>query len=116
MKGPKVVLDIVGTLAGSIWLTLATMVLLATMAVLVGLRYELSLAGSIGLYFVVWWTMLFAILPVRITSQAEAGEVSDGTDPSAPASPALRERAIWTTIVADLTFMAVAIFFPLAGL
>lgn len=107
---------IVGALASSIWLTLATIVLLAAIAVMIGLRFELTLAGSIGLYFVIWWTVLFAILPVRIASQAETGEIVPGTEAAAPDTPALRERAIWTTVVSDLVFMGVAIFFPLAGL
>ncbi|MBV9078889.1 MAG: DUF1467 family protein [Methylobacteriaceae bacterium] len=102
--------------AGSFWRTAAVVVLLSIVAVAIGRAFALSLAGSIGLYFVVWWTLLFAILPVRIRSQAEIGQVADGTDPGAPASPALRERAIWTTLVSALVFAGVAAFFPLAGL
>jgi predicted secreted protein len=59
---------------------------------------------------------LFAILPVRVRSQAEAGEVVVGTEPGAPAAPALSERAIWTTIVSAIVFVLIAVFFPLAGL
>ena len=81
-----------------------------------GLAFRLSLAGSIGLYFVVWWTLLFAILPVRIRTQADLGTVVEGTDPGAPASPALKERAIWTSILSSVVFVVMAALFPLAGL
>lgn len=92
------------------------MLVLSGVAVAGGLAFKLTLAGSIALYFVVWWTLLFAILPIRIRTQAEAGEVTVGTEPAAPATPALRERAIWTTIVSTAVFIAVAAFFPLAGI
>lgn len=108
--------SLVGTLSRSIWTTLAVVLVLTVVAVAAGWAFDLSLAGSIGLYFVVWWTLLFAILPVRVKTQAETGIVTDGTDPGAPAAPALRERAIWTTIVSTIVFAGIAAFFPLAGL
>lgn len=102
--------------ARSLTATLVFVTALSAVAIWSGIVLKLTIAGSIGLYFVVWWTLLFAVLPVRVRSQVEAGEIADGTDPGAPARPALRERAIWTTIVSALVFVAVAIFFPLAGL
>jgi predicted secreted protein len=107
---------LIGWLARSIWTTLVAVLLLATLAIVLGLKLKLTLAGAIGLYFVVWWVTLFVILPVRISSQAEAGEVVAGTEPGAPASPALNERVIWTTIAADVVFCLVAVLFPLTGL
>ena len=106
----------IGWAARSIWTTLAAIIALAALAIWGGLQLRLTLTGSIGLYFVVWWIVLFAILPVRIRSQAEAGEVVAGTEPGAPANPALFEKAIWTTIAADLVFCLIALLFPLAGL
>lgn len=107
---------LVDRIAHSIWTTLLAVVALATFGIWIGIRFDLTLAGSIGLYFVVWWTVLFAILPIRIRTQAEAGTVTAGTDPGAPADPALFERAIWTSVAATLVFGTIAAFFPLAGL
>ena len=42
-----------------------------------GLRPDASV-GGIALYFIIWWTLLFAILPFGVRSQAEAGEVAHG--------------------------------------
>ena len=106
----------VGLAARSLAGTLLCVAVLSAAAIWVGTLFKLSTAGAIGLYFVVWWTLLFAILPVRVKTQAEAGDVVDGSDPGAPARPAMRERAIWTTIVSGVVFGAVAAFFPLAGL
>lgn len=106
----------VAALSRSLMATGSAVVGLSIAAIVAGVAFKLSVAGAIGLYFVVWWTLLFAVLPVRVQTQAELGTIVDGTDPSAPASPALRERAIWTTVVSAIVFVAVAAFFPLAGL
>ena len=80
------------------------------------LIFELTPAGAAALYFVVWWTALFAVLPFGVRSQHETGEVTFGTEPGAPAAPALREKAMWTTVVAAIVFVAVAWLLPLTGL
>ena len=66
----------------------------------------LSLTTSIAIYFLVWWTVLFAVLPWGVRSQHESGEIAPGTDPGAPAVPALGSKLIWTTVVATLVFAA----------
>lgn len=109
-------MPIVDLAARSLLGTFAAVLAVSGAAILAGVLLKLTIAGSIALYMVVWWTLLFAVLPIRIASQAEAGEVVEGSDPGAPANPALRERAIWTTIAAALVFAIVAALFPLAGL
>jgi predicted secreted protein len=64
----------------------------------------MSLATALAIYFIIWWTVLFAVLPWGVRSQQESGEVSPGTDPGAPAVPRLRRKLVWTTIVAALVF------------
>ena len=39
----------------------------------------------IAIYFIIWWVVLFAVLPWGVHSQQESGEVAPGTDPGAPA-------------------------------
>jgi predicted secreted protein len=57
--------------------------------------------GSLlAIYFVVWWTILFAVLPWGLRTQEEEGEVVMGTAASAPARPRLLLKAITTSIVA----------------
>lgn len=102
--------------ARSLLVTLLVVVAISAAAIAAGVKLNLTVGGATALYFVVWWTLLFAVLPVRVISQAEAGEVTAGSDPGAPANPALRERAIWTTIVSAIAFVALAAFLPLSGL
>ena len=49
--------------------------------------FGLTLAGALSLYFVIWWTALFAVLPFGMRSQHEDGPVTPGTEPGAPALP-----------------------------
>lgn len=58
----------------------------------------------LAIYFVVWWVVLFAILPFGVRSQAEEGTITPGTDPGAPAIPALAAKLAWTTAVSAVLF------------
>ena len=53
----------------------------------------------IAIYFVVWWVVLFAVLPWGMRTQEEEGNVTLGTPASAPANPRLLQKAVWTSIV-----------------
>jgi predicted secreted protein len=103
--------------ATSLALTLVVVIALSAVAVALGYGvFGLTLAGAIALYFVVWWTVLFAVLPFGTRSQSEVGEIPVGSDPGAPALPGLQEKAIWTTIAAAIVFLIAASLLPLAGL
>ena len=67
----------------------------------------MSIALSIALYFVIWWTTLFAILPFGVRTQAEAGEIVPGTPGSAPVKPRLLWIAGVNTLVAAVVFAVV---------
>ncbi|MGA0565397.1 DUF1467 family protein [Ancylobacter sp. VNQ12] len=54
----------------------------------------------IAIYFIVWWTVIFAVLPFGVRSQHEAGTVEDGSEPGAPMRPLLIRKALVTTVVA----------------
>ena len=60
-----------------------------------------------AIYFIVWWIVLFAVLPWGVRSQHEAGEIVPGSDPGAPAIPRLGLKIIWTTIVSGVLMAAV---------
>lgn len=64
----------------------------------------MSLATGIAIYFLIWWIVLFAVLPWGIRSQEESGSFAEGTDPGAPAVPGLGRKLAWTTVVAGAVF------------
>ena len=68
--------------------------------------------GSIvAIFFVVWWVVLFAVLPWGVRSQHEKGEMLLGTDPGAPANPRLLRKAIITTLVAMIVTFFIWLMF-----
>jgi predicted secreted protein len=67
----------------------------------------MTFASAFAVYFVIWWTVLFAVLPFGIRSQVESGEVVEGTEPGAPALPGLMRKAVITTLIAAVVFLFV---------
>ena len=60
---------------------------------------------AISIYLVTWWVVLFTILPIGVTSHADAGvDPGDGGDPGAPVEPNLKRKFITTTWVSAVVF------------
>jgi predicted secreted protein len=65
----------------------------------------MSWTTAIAIYFLIWWVVLFAVLPWGVRAQGEeGGEIPAGTDPGAPAIPALGRKLVWTTAVTTVVF------------
>jgi predicted secreted protein len=67
----------------------------------------MGIATNIALYLTIWWTVLFAILPIGVTSYAEAGIDPGIGDPGAPVNPKLKRKFITTTWVSALIQLAI---------
>lgn len=61
----------------------------------------------IAIYIVCWWLVLFAVLPIGVRTQEEAGEVTPGTTESAPHQPRLLFKIILTTALSAVIFAAI---------
>lgn len=60
---------------------------------------------GLAIYMTIWWTALFAILPLGVRSHAEMGiDKGDGGDPGAPVNPNLKRKFITTTWVSAVVF------------
>jgi len=66
----------------------------------------MPITTAAAIFFLIWWVVLFAVLPWGIRSQHEGGEIVPGTDPGAPAVPKLGRKLIWTTLVSGVVFVA----------
>jgi predicted secreted protein len=54
-----------------------------------------------AIYFIIWWLVLFAVLPWGATSAHESGsEVKPGHAPSAPLKPMMLRKFLVTTVIA----------------
>ena len=71
----------------------------------------MSVPIAVALFLTIWWIVLFAVLPFGITSQLDADEVVNGTEPGAPVAPRLVRKALWTTLIAAVVFGAVLLGF-----
>ncbi len=65
----------------------------------------MSISSSIAIYFVLWWVVLFAVLPFGVPSQIEEGSAVR-SDPGAPVLPLMAKKLIWTTVLSLLIFAA----------
>jgi predicted secreted protein len=57
---------------------------------------------GLALYFIIWWTLLFAVLPFGVRSQHEMNEIVPGSEPGAPARPRLGLKLLVNTVVAAI--------------
>ena len=59
---------------------------------------------SLALYFIIWWTVLFAVLPFGVRTQDEDGVVVPGTPGSAPTKPRFQMVLAVTTLASAVVF------------
>jgi predicted secreted protein len=64
----------------------------------------MSLTGSFVVFVILWWLILFIILPRDINSQKEKDCVIEGTDPGAPTNPRIIKKLIITTVITSILF------------
>jgi predicted secreted protein len=65
----------------------------------------MSIEFCVAVYLTIWWTTLFAVLPLGVRSHAEMGiPVPGGGDPSSPVNPNLKRKFITTTWVSAILF------------
>jgi predicted secreted protein len=64
----------------------------------------MPITTAIAIFFLIWWVVLFAVLPFGVKSQHEEGEMAPGTDPGAPILPRLGRKLLWTTLVSAVIF------------
>lgn len=62
-------------------------------------------ASAIAIYFIIWWLVLFLVLPFGIRNSHESGvTVDEGHEPGAPTNPRIWQKALFTTILATVVF------------
>ena len=64
----------------------------------------MAVGTAIAIYFVVWWVVLFAVLPFGMRAQEDDNSVVAGTPASAPTRSHFGVAAFRTTIVSGILF------------
>ncbi|PLR21027.1 DUF1467 domain-containing protein [Caulobacter zeae] len=60
---------------------------------------------SVAIFLTIWWTVLFAVLPLGVRSYHEMGiEPPPGADPGAPVNPNLKRKFFTTTWITAVLF------------
>jgi predicted secreted protein len=67
----------------------------------------MAITSAIVLLAVTWFMVLFVVLPLRLKTQGDVGEVVPGTHSSAPAALNLRRKFAVTTVVALIIWAAI---------
>jgi predicted secreted protein len=57
-----------------------------------------------AIYFIIWWTVLFIVLPLGYRSQQEDGEVTTGTVESAPSKFRGGRVVLLTTVISAVLY------------
>ena len=68
----------------------------------------MSITAAIVLFVVIWFMLFLIILPLRLTTQGEAGEIVPGTHASAPANAQVGRKARITTLIAVVLWGVIA--------
>lgn len=68
----------------------------------------MAITSALVLFAVIWWMVFFIVLPLRLVTQKEQGEVVEGTPASAPVNPNLRRKLGITTLCALVLWGIVA--------
>lgn len=97
----------------AVLVAVACVAILVLVATYVPFRRLQDIGGWVAVYFVVWWTMLFVVLPFGVRSQHETGDVPAGTDPGAPVAPGLARKAAITSVISAVVLVLVYLALPL---
>jgi predicted secreted protein len=74
----------------------------------------MKIQSMIAIYFIMWWLVLFTILPLGVRNAAEEGvAVEQGNDAGAPLVHGLKWKAALTTLVTSVVFAV--FYFALVG-
>lgn len=68
----------------------------------------MTLTSALVLFAVIWFMVLFMVLPWRLTTQGEAGRVEPGTPESAPADPQMGRRVKIVTAISVVLWLVIA--------
>ena len=68
----------------------------------------MSIMSAIALYGILWFLTMFIVLPIRLKTQGDAGQVEPGTHASAPADIQMLAKMKLVTLIAAAAFVVVA--------
>ncbi|MGQ0567507.1 MAG: DUF1467 family protein [Gemmobacter sp.] len=68
----------------------------------------MSITGAIVLFSVTWFLVFFIVLPLRLVTQGDAGDVVPGTPRAAPHGFVVARKARITTLITIVLWLVIA--------
>ena len=68
----------------------------------------MGIVSGLVLFAVIWFMVLFVVLPLRLETQGDRGDVMPGTQPGAPANLNMRRKAWIVTLVSVALWVVIA--------
>ena len=68
----------------------------------------MSITSALVLFAVIWFMVLFVVLPLRLTTQGDAGEIVPGTHAGAPSELNLKRKFRIVTLVSFVLWVVIA--------
>ena len=68
----------------------------------------MNATAAVVLFVTIWFMVFFILLPLRLKTQGEAGEVVPGTPSSAPSAGGIGRKARLTTVIAAVLWAVIA--------
>lgn len=65
----------------------------------------MTITSAIVLYAVIWFMVLFIMLPIRLRTQGDAGDVMPGTPAGAPAEFAMKRKLLWVSAISAVLWL-----------
>jgi predicted secreted protein len=65
----------------------------------------MTIATGIAMYVVIWWIVLFAVLPIGVKPTTEPG--GRGQMTGAPENPMMGKKVLWTSLLAAVVWLAI---------
>ena len=68
----------------------------------------MAITSALVLYAVLWFMTLLVVLPIRLKTQGDVGDIVPGTHAGAPHEPQMKKRMMITTVVAAVLWVLIA--------
>lgn len=68
----------------------------------------MGIVSGLVLFLVIWFMVLFVVLPFRLETQGDRGEIVPGTHPGAPANLNMKRKAWITTLISVALWVVIA--------
>lgn len=64
----------------------------------------MSATGSFAVFIIIWWLVLFMVLPLGAGKKIDPSDVAGGQDAGAPAKPMMLMKVLITTVISMVIF------------